>query len=115
MSEIIPVRIQRSRKHKQVSPNGLSIVYCGRPGRWGNPFKVKGENSYWVIWVVVNESDELMATFTKKEDAIDYAILSFEQYSKGIDFSELKGKNLSCWCPLNSKCHVDIILKFANL
>ena len=36
--EIKPVRITRSRQHKQVSPNGLPIVYVGRGSKWGNPF-----------------------------------------------------------------------------
>lgn len=35
---IKPVRITRSRQHKQVSPNGLPIVYVGRGSKWGNPF-----------------------------------------------------------------------------
>ena len=36
----VPVRVQRSRQHKQVSPNGLPIIYVGRPTKFGNPFKV---------------------------------------------------------------------------
>ncbi len=31
-----PVRIQRSRKEKQQ----VKAKYCGRPGKYGNPFKV---------------------------------------------------------------------------
>lgn len=27
-----PISIQRSRQHKQISPNGLPIVYVGRGG-----------------------------------------------------------------------------------
>jgi len=27
---------------------------------------------------------------------------------------ELRGKNLACWCPLNSYCHADDLLKIAN-
>src|ERR1041384_650254 len=26
----------------------------------------------------------------------------------------LGGKNLSCWCPLDSSCHADILLELAN-
>ncbi len=36
-----PVRVQRSRQEKQSSPNGLEIKYCGRPTKWGNPFRVE--------------------------------------------------------------------------
>ena len=27
---------------------------------------------------------------------------------------ELRGKNLSCWCPLDKPCHADILLEIAN-
>lgn len=50
VSAEVPVRIQRSRKHKQVSPNGLPIVYVGRGSRWGNPFRlVKYSDGKWAI------------------------------------------------------------------
>ena len=35
-----PIRIQRSRLKKQVSPNGLPIVYVGRPSKYANPYKL---------------------------------------------------------------------------
>lgn len=41
-----PIRLQRSRQYKQVSPNGLPIVYVGRPGKYGNPFKIVGDMIY---------------------------------------------------------------------
>ena len=41
----IPVRVQYSRKHKLVSPNGLPVVYVGRPTKWGNPFKIGGRRT----------------------------------------------------------------------
>lgn len=27
---------------------------------------------------------------------------------------ELRGKNLACWCPLDSPCHADVLLELAN-
>ena len=112
-----PVRIQRSRKHKQVSPNGLPIVYVGRPGKWGNPFKVIGEDGHWFV---VNENDEPLLTFNKKEEAVDCCIENYKEYishehnSGIVNVFELKDKNLSCWCSLNEKCHADILLVLAN-
>jgi Domain of unknown function (DUF4326) len=29
-------------------------------------------------------------------------------------FSELRGKNLACWCALGGPCHADVLLHFAN-
>jgi hypothetical protein len=87
-----PIRIQRSRKHKQVSPNELEIVYVGRPTKYGNPFVVSEEMSR------------------------EIAVKKFEQYiiENKIDVSSLKGKNLSCWCSLEKHCHADVLLKYAN-
>jgi hypothetical protein len=28
--------------------------------------------------------------------------------------SELRGKNLACWCPLDAPCHADVLLELAN-
>ncbi len=114
---VVPVRIQRSRTSKQVSPNGLPIVYAGRPGKWGNPFKVVGEDGHWFV---VNENDEPLMTFDKKEDAIDFCIENYEDYINRehnlgiVNLSDLKNKNISCWCRLDHKCHVDVLLKLAN-
>lgn len=35
-----PQRLQRSRQHKMVNPNGLPIVYASRPSKWGNPYHI---------------------------------------------------------------------------
>lgn len=91
-----PVRIQRSRQHTQVSPNGLPIVYVGRPTKWGNPFKVNSLRSHngcvqlYKDWVSQNENLQSGAVL------------------------ELAGKNLSCWCRVGEPCHADILLEIAN-
>lgn len=91
----IPTRIQRSRQHKQVSPNGLPIVYVGRPTKYGNPF-------------IVGEDGTIENCLKMYKDYI-----RTEVKRKEIK-SELRGKNLSCWCKLGDPCHADILLKIAN-
>lgn len=101
-----PVRIVRSRQGKQVSPNGLPIKYCGRPGRWGNPFFVgcvSPINNY------------------KSVRAKEHAYKLYEEYMRSMlanprawihgHLHELENRNLSCWCKLTENCHVDIILQ----
>jgi hypothetical protein len=89
------IRIQRSRQHKQISPNGLPIVYVGRPTKWGNPFDLK--------------------TYTRQE-----AITKYKEYlNKNPELvmlakRELKGKNLSCWCKINEPCHADVLLEMVK-
>jgi hypothetical protein len=95
--EIKPVRITRSRQHKQVSPNGLPIVYVGRGSKWGNPYKATDYN--------------LIECITRYEFYIG-AFLDEERLYK--DLAELRGKNLSCWCKQDAPCHADLLLDYAN-
>lgn len=100
-----PVRIQRKRTKgfnlQAASPNGLPVVYVGRPTKWGNPFS----------WVV-DEYGLVMAVRVFAEYALN------EMPQGYID--ELRGKNLACWCPLTDKdgnpvpCHADVLLELAN-
>lgn len=112
-----PVRIQRSRKYKQVSPNGLPIVYIGRPTKWGNPFKVG--QTYNIIELPTNVpvySDDNCKTVHSAATAV-YLYekwLNDQIRIKKLDLSELKGKNLSCWCSLDEWCHADVLLELAN-
>lgn len=64
-------------------------VYCGRPSKWGNP--------YPMTWRSRNEVCDLFES----------------NILPTLDVSELKGKDLVCFCaPL--RCHCDSILKKAN-
>lgn len=114
MENITPIRIQRSRKHKQVSPNGLPIVYVGRPGKWGNPFKV-GET----IWNPEKEEMSLITPASREECVRLYEVYMRNGMTKKHtwiykDLHELKEKNLSCWCKIGEKCHADVLLELAN-
>jgi uncharacterized protein DUF4326 len=31
-----------------------------------------------------------------------------------LDISELRGKNLMCWCKIGKPCHADVLLDVAN-
>ena len=101
-----PVRLQLSRAkgfnlqaHSR-AVNGLAVINCARPGRWGNPFRARGTgtaedcvNAYraWLA-IVISESADLL----------------------GADMAELRGKNLACFCKLGEACHVDVLLELAN-
>lgn len=69
----------------------VDAVYVGRPTKWGNPFVIGPDGS--------------------REDVIDkYRAWVVRQR---LDFSELRGKDLVCWCaPL--PCHADVLLELAN-
>lgn len=107
-----PVRIQLSRrKGWRMPPNTVKV---DRSTPWGNPFVV-GENGmrrvdavayfrYLIAGMVcISISSESIA----KQRA-------FHKYACG-HLKDLRGKNLACWCPLDSKdCHADVLLALAN-
>lgn len=107
MDRVTPVRLQRKRMKGFYikSPNGLPIIYVGRPTKWGNPFKITPERTQteaviaFRIWLFV---DGCHANMTKKKQWI------LENLPR------LKGKNLSCFCKEGTPCHADVLLEIAN-
>ena len=92
-SMIRPERIQLSRKKGwRLPPNTISV---SRPGKWGNPFSVA---EYGRELAVRNFRNRLVGLI-----AIG-----------ALDLSELRGKNLACWCRMGESCHADVLLEMAN-
>ena len=136
--EAIPVRIQRSRQHKQVSPNGLPVVYVGRGSKWGSPFRLVKHGGVWTI--KTDGSGRCISILTKhgqfsydtKEEAAKNAVNMYQTWllpftHKGSSMEaffqsmamlesieELRDKNLSCWCKVGEACHADLLLELAN-
>lgn len=104
-------RIQRKRtKGWKMPPNTICV---SRPGPFGNP------------WVGI--SPRVAVAWFKKdllhEMAVEGGPCCKEGISSGVSehfwrmarrVPELRGKNLACWCPLDSPCHADILLEIAN-
>lgn len=71
-------------------------VYVGRPSKWGNP-----------------------AVLGRDTDIREEAILMYRNWIevklaiKELDISELRGKDLVCWCA-PQPCHADVLLELAN-
>lgn len=108
MSE--PTRIQRKRTKGWRKPEGA--VYVGRPSKWGNPFEIglhygsSGPNGEWSRSVYVDSPETATAVYQRAADLGHPAIPH--------DKSELRGKDLMCWCPLDRPCHADMLLEIAN-
>ena len=97
-----PRRIQRKRIKGWRMPEG--VVYVGRPGRFGNPFDVEGDDHTeaveWFKWWL---DGELQAPWDSRHGpTVKAAII------------DLRGKDLACWCRLDQPCHADVLLKLAN-
>ena len=100
-------------------PNTVSVT---RPGKWGNPFRVGG---YFYVGPGrgrpgMARCEALSATwadarFTKIETAAQ-AVAMYRTYLERYpeDLSDLRGKNLACFCPLDQPCHAAVLLELAN-
>ena len=118
MSE--PVRIQRKRTKGWRMPE--NTVYVGRGSKWGNPFKIyKDKMNSTALpwgWRVYDKGRPLR--FFSELSAIHQSIRQYKRWLKikiksgELNLSELKGKNLACWCKLDEPCHADVLLEFAN-
>jgi hypothetical protein len=80
-----------------------NTAYVGRPSKWGNPF-VAGR-SYSV-------AGERFGILDQAAAAEAYRRFGFIGWHGAA--SELRGKNLACWCPLDTPCHADVLLEWAN-
>ena len=141
-----PVRIQRKRTKGWTMPE--NTVYVGRPSRWGNWWVVTQVREQWSRYIehlpdpdayMVSRVDkrgfrtgERFAGFTTRTEATEFAVTLFRANlmatrlePDGIAhhkmwLSELRGKNLACWCPLVDArgrpvpCHADVLLELAN-
>jgi len=90
-------RIQRKRTAGWRMP--ANTVYVGRPGKWGNPFAPNGT-------FLVKMCVEMYRTYIIK-------MIKHDPVKYNLD--ELRGKDLACWCPDGTPCHVDVLLVLCEM
>lgn len=92
----MPKRIQLSRaKGWRMPPNTVKV---DRSTRWGNPYRVGA-------MPINGDGGQTLAE----------ALWAYENlFLIDKNVSELRGKDLACWCPLDKPCHADILLRLAN-
>ena len=118
-------RIQRRRTKGWRMPS--TAKYVGRGTKWGNPFVVGEEMTGWQKAFVaiqswpVNEiiehyrNGDLREPLTLEDSLRYYKMhIKFQIQARNLDLSELKGKDLACWCALDKPCHADILIELAN-
>ena len=86
----MPKRIQRKRTKGWKMPPGA--VYVGRPTIWGNPWSVE---KYGRDEAVRMYRDEIMHDLPGA-------------------LTQLRGRDLACWCRLDQVCHADVLIELAN-
>ena len=88
-----PHRVQLSRKKGwRMPPNTVSVA---RPGKWGNEFTVA-------------ECGRELAVRRHRMRTTGLYLIG------ALDLSELRWKNVACWCKLGEPCHGDTLLELAN-
>jgi hypothetical protein len=97
-----------------------NAVYVGRPTIWGNPFvhdedPTIAADSYRLLIAGGTKSFEmgpgkLQFAHNAHPNTLHYAYPEFVR--EHID--ALRGKDLACWCSLDSRCHADVLLELAN-
>jgi len=94
-------------------PNTVSVT---RPGKWGNPFVVgMVVPDEWVMKLDKSDHFHFMKFEYGYIDNAHNAAILFEKYVvPKLDLSELRGKNLACWCKPGEPCHADVLLELAN-
>ncbi len=98
-----PVRLKRGVK----LPAGA--VDVGPGTKWANPIKRCD-----VETLVSSEPD--IAEACKRRGWKAGAALLYRDYllEKGLDPTELQGKDLVCTCKLSDPCHADVLIELAN-
>lgn len=104
-----PIRIQLSRARGWRMPE--NTVRVDRATKWGNPFKVgrDGHAQRCVELFAFTLSGVLpVLPSPTVEELRAYRDQAF------ASLSELRGKNLACWCRPGAHCHADVLLDIAN-
>lgn len=120
-----PLRIQlRRTKGWRMPPDTIKV---DRTTIWGNPFKIDGSrmsNGDWQVFLCTDGkwAGPPAAFYETKREAAAGAVDLFRQRLAGAQgdllrkraVTELRGKNLACWCPPGRPCHADVLLELAN-
>jgi hypothetical protein len=126
-----PKRIQRRRvKGWKMPPN---TVYVGRPTKWGNPWSVGSHTltpagktkslrkivrlyRAWMVGTFTERAIEKIIGDGTKVPKQPMAMLHWLMVRGALrnQLSELRGKDLACFCPLDQPCHADVLLELAN-
>lgn len=103
-----PGRIQLRRTRGWRKP--ANTVTVARPGPWGNPWRVGMSDGYTAADAVRD-----YRRWIERDPAVRNAESAFGAPPTVERIrTELRGRNLACWCPPGSPCHADVLLEIAN-
>lgn len=102
---MLTTRVQRSRAKGYRAPEGS--VYVGRPSVFGNPFGLDRHTPAEAVrlygeWLVGREDLQGDAKLQQRRRALLLVLPG------------LRGKTLTCWCPVGQPCHADYLCQLLN-
>ena len=97
-----------------------NTVYVGRPTKWGNPFHLEQfcrdyKGHQWGCPYCCKTGEEAVQKYRgiltnpTEQDNLYWWPDNLKDF-----LAPLKGKNLADWCPLDQRCHTDVLLELAN-
>jgi hypothetical protein len=127
----MPERIQLCRTKGWRKPG--TVVVVSRPTKWGNPWTInewvehfhrlarsftgqtptRQEAEDFAREIVVELFREAMEDRLADPDYLEHEADGFYPPLEHIR-SELRGRDLACWCPRDQPCHADVLLEIAN-
>lgn len=95
-------------------------MVVSRPTKWGNPYCVDQDpDAFNVIWKY-GGGEMYHAECESLTEAREVAAAEYETHlGEHPELAEqarreLAGRDLACWCPMDSACHADVLLRIAN-
>lgn len=107
----MPERIQLKRTKGWRMPE--NTVKVDRTTRWGNPYTISAAREAGYQGTDVELAQMCVAMFRAWQSGSEAIVARWPPSTPSIQ-SELRGKNLACWCPLDKPCHADVLLELAN-
>jgi hypothetical protein len=103
----------------------LADLAITRPGKWGNPYKIKGQvnvktgaTRYWVEAYFHPACTTFNGYFPDEQTALAKSLEMYEADTRkskrlmgAIRSGELHGKRLGCFCEAGAPCHGDVLVK----
>lgn len=107
-------RVQLKRERGWRMP--ANTIKVDRTTRFGNPFNAGDFGQDQAIqlhrlWITGELSDEEIRE--KYAPIIAHHLISRRKVVQ-TSLSELRGKNLACWCSLDEPCHADTLMELAQ-
>lgn len=105
-----PKRIRLSRtKGWRMPPNTVKV---DRTTKWGNPYRagVHCDHQHAV------DCHRFLLTQGRPARAEPDSVTNTADYLTFVraNITDLRGKNLACWCSLAEPCHAELLLELAN-